>query len=372
MGVKIDYLDKTHYNYGERTEEPVNEIDKMAANIRAIDAEYGYDACPQCGDDFLGVNMTRGGNLAFIHNEGHSRCEHETDVDHVYLQTDGIELTAEQSERAKDALERAENDEATCATDLLDEWKTAPSNPVLRRLSNTNDNGYTGTVYGWISTEDICGTDGDGEFLGNRIEITLRRMINGRYRPEHTRNNQMPHYKEICGDLYVGQDGNHRSVACKYVGVDEIYAQISEYDVDEDAYNRWKAQRDGEMITTFRSAEYRDLPRGNLLSKTGLGTELIAAIGGNKPRTRPPERVSHSSKPIDCDVCGDAAHYILDHIVEAPRQIFGRKLPWSSFNVETMCYDCWRKSDLSDEYYAPEDPSKLYEQDMPPPGEHGS
>ncbi|WP_154019900.1 hypothetical protein [Halococcus sediminicola] len=318
-----DHTKRTHHNHGEQTKESVTEVDRLGAKTRAADANRDYDECPQCGREFLGVNMARNGDLAFIHDDD-KKCTKETDVDHVYLKMDGLELTQQQSKRARDVLEQVKNGDATHATDLIDEWKGAPPDYTLERMANVDGRGEVGTVYGWISVSDIAGTDPEltGRFEKGRIESVLQLMIDGQYRPEHVENHGMPHYREICGDLYVGSDGNHRSIACKAIGIDKIYAQITEYDVNETEYQRWKARRDGELVDTMVSDTSRG-PSDPPEHHTDLLREVLAAVGSACPPTTNLDELVYTPDSDVCDTCGRSSHYLFDYVVEDPRNVLG-------------------------------------------------
>lgn len=354
-------------DHTERTKESVTEVDRLGAKIRAADANRDYDECPQCGRGFLGVDMARNGDLAFIHDDD-KRCTKETDVDHVYLKMDGLELTQQQSKRARDVLEQVKNGDATHATDLIDEWKGTPPDCTLERMANVDGRGEIGTVYGWISVSDIAGTDPEltGRFEKGRIESVLQLMIDGRYRPEYVENHGMPHYREICGDLYVGSDGNHRSIACKAVGIDKIYAQITEYDVDETEYQRWKAHRDGELVGTH-DVRYFQGSKRSPEHHTNLLREVLVANGIARPPMTDPDELVYTPDGDVCDICGRSSHYLFDYVVEDSRNVLGVEMPWSAFHERTMCYDCWRESQFSASYYTPEDPSDLFDKEIPTP-----
>lgn len=55
-------------------------ISRLEALERMADAEEEYDTCPECDEDFEGVDMTGAGDLYFIHEEKGSTvdgCTHE-------------------------------------------------------------------------------------------------------------------------------------------------------------------------------------------------------------------------------------------------------------------------------------------------------
>lgn len=127
----------------------------------------------------------------------------------------GLTLDAEQRERARDILERVENDEATEPKDLVNEWKPCPRMAISGEATEK-----------WVSLSDVVGTDPDltDSFMKGRIEYVLRLLLENEFQPKYTFD--PPHYIEIDGEFYVGNDGNHRTIVCKAVGVERIYARV--------------------------------------------------------------------------------------------------------------------------------------------------
>lgn len=46
-----------------------NTISLVEASERISEAEEEHDQCPECGSDYIGADMTGGGDLVFIHDE---------------------------------------------------------------------------------------------------------------------------------------------------------------------------------------------------------------------------------------------------------------------------------------------------------------
>lgn len=352
-----------------RTDDAIHEISYSDARIRVADAKYLNDVCPQCGDDFVDVSMNRNADLVFIHEEGADQCLVETDADRVYFRNSGITLTNSQRERAEDALERVRSEDATHPSDLVDTWRGAPTPYHLSKLSANleSDSEFpeTRTTYGWISPSNIVGTDHEltGRFVKGRMESAFERLIDGRYQPDYIRNNAMPHYDEIDGDLYVGVDGNHRSIACKTVGIGSMYARITEHAVDVEEYRLWKARKDGALIETWISNKPLHSLTAGSVPRVDRLVEVVVAFGLRDAPTTDPDELVYVSEPMQCDICSDTSQYTLRHVTSSPRQLFGVNLPWHTFAVETMCYECWVDSPLSDEYYTPDDPDLLFDID---------
>lgn len=160
-----------------------------------------------------------------------------------------ITLTEEQNQRARAALRAVQEDVATNPHDLLDEWKAAPGWRIIRTMSE-DDEVPTRSAEKWVPVSNIIGLDRDllDDFMDSRMERALRLLAEGQFQPRYGGRNR-PVYREICGDFYVTVDGSHRSMACKTVGVDEIYAEVEVVDVDESEYRMWVESRDREPPT---------------------------------------------------------------------------------------------------------------------------
>lgn len=125
-----------------------------------------------------------------------------------------LTLDAEQRKRAEDLLQKVRSGEATEPKDVVDEWKPQP------RIVTSGE-----SILKWVSLSDVVGTDPDltDEFMNGRLTFALELLLNGEFQPKYS---SPPHYIEIDGEFYVGNDGNHRTLACKAVGVEEIYARV--------------------------------------------------------------------------------------------------------------------------------------------------
>lgn len=68
------------------TDDNETTITKREAIERATEADNENEVCPECGDDYLGVDMTGDGNLYYIHEDNGATvdgCEVETEVDGI-------------------------------------------------------------------------------------------------------------------------------------------------------------------------------------------------------------------------------------------------------------------------------------------------
>ena len=156
-----------------------------------------------------------------------------------------LELTNDQRQRARAALRAVEERIATTPQDLINDWKTKPEWSEIRSMSNADDEEFTDVTERWVSVSDISGISRElvGEFMEGRITHALQLLANDEFQPKYSHGKL--HYLDICGDLYVTVDGSHRSMACKTVGVNEVYARVEQVDVDDAEYQEWVDRRDG-------------------------------------------------------------------------------------------------------------------------------
>ena len=78
--------------------------------------------------------------------------------------------------------------------------------------------------------------------MDGRMKHALQLLANDEFQPKYPHGDL--YYLDICGDLYVTVDGSHRSIACKTVGVNEVYARVDQVDVDDTEYQEWVDRRD--------------------------------------------------------------------------------------------------------------------------------
>jgi hypothetical protein len=156
-----------------------------------------------------------------------------------------LELTNDQRQRARAALRAIEERIATTPQNLINDWKAKPQWSELRSMSNAEDEEFTDVTERWVSVSDISGISRDlvGEFMEGRMKHALQLLANDEFQPKYPHGKL--HYLDICGDLYVTTDGSHRSMACKTVGVNEVYARVEQVNVDDTEYQEWEDRHDG-------------------------------------------------------------------------------------------------------------------------------
>lgn len=156
------------------------------------------------------------------------------------VKSEPLELTDAQRKRAEVALEVIRRKEIPQIQDFVDKWRTYPRKSVLHEIAEGKPYEDREQRKEWVAVEDIRGSDRGPTHDVYRIKPHFTQLLEGRFRPRYeVEGTSLPRYVEIAGDLYVGIDGNHRSIACKAVGVDEIFAQVTPIPVDEEKYQRW-------------------------------------------------------------------------------------------------------------------------------------
>lgn len=131
--------------------------------------------------------------------------------------TNTISLTDEQTHKARELLEVL--DEETVPKDLLSTWTERPETIGCE---------YEELGGQYVSTEKIIGTEDHNvdRLVTDRLREIIDILIEGSFEKEHR---FPPVLSLIDGNYYVSNDGNHRTIAFKYLGIDEIYAEVVRY-----------------------------------------------------------------------------------------------------------------------------------------------
>lgn len=80
----------------------------------------------------------------------------------------------------------------------------------------------------------------------------LRILLEERFQPKYE---PPPHYLAIDGELFVGYDGNHRTMVCKAIGIAEIYAKVLIIKVSESVTNAPGSERDRQRSISRRISQ---------------------------------------------------------------------------------------------------------------------
>lgn len=155
-----------------------------------------------------------------------------------------ISLTDAQRARAREALEALDEGSVSTPSDLVD-WRGGPINLETNAMALTDD--YRGeSRYVWISGEDITGTTRPTDYFKTfKLCRILEWLLEGIVEVAHRR---PPQLASINGDLYVGADGLHRSLAYKIVGVDRVRVRVTPYSIPEPGYRYWCHHRDAGLL----------------------------------------------------------------------------------------------------------------------------
>lgn len=131
---------------------------------------------------------------------------------------DTITLTTAQRQNAQDLLTQLTDD--TEPWDLVDEWRERP---------NTLNHTHTELGQQYFPVEQIVGTEDHNvtRLVTDRLREIIDILLNNEFEKEHR---FPPVLSKIDGEYYVSNDGNHRTLAFKYIGIEEIYAEVIQYD----------------------------------------------------------------------------------------------------------------------------------------------
>lgn len=141
--------------------------------------------------------------------------------------TKTIELNEKQKRKARELATEVSNKQVTHPTDFLDEWKPTPTQGLcwgedIKMVKNHET---------FIDPSRIKGTEpvNGNRFESDRILRVLAWLIRGEYKmkPDFP-----PHLNLIDGNYYVSSEGNHRSMSHKYLGIDKMFAEVTEYSLE--------------------------------------------------------------------------------------------------------------------------------------------
>lgn len=148
-----------------------------------------------------------------------------------------IELTATQRGRAEQLKDRLDSGEVSKPQDInrVRPWgHTSMKEMNEKRPYEVYEPENVEEVNRPIDPDNIigvCGSPNPNEhnpqverLEKRRLHRTLDRLMAGEFDVRHS---DPPQYVEFNGDLYVGADGTHRSIACKAINIDEIWADVT-------------------------------------------------------------------------------------------------------------------------------------------------
>lgn len=128
-------------------------------------------------------------------------------------------LTKEQERRAKTIIQNVNS--YSSPSELVDSWEAAPSNLSYDQFEEKRNVK--------VPVERIQGTDKHNinRLVNSRLESIVRLLLEGRFEKRRQKRG-VPHYICVNGnDYFVDSDGNHRTIAFKAIGIDNIYADVT-------------------------------------------------------------------------------------------------------------------------------------------------
>lgn len=126
-----------------------------------------------------------------------------------------LTLTPEQRQTAETVLQdlRTDTHQELKPTSFVSKWACSPENTT----------GEAVTVKTHVSVDRIVGGGRQNGLIPARVERIFYRMVNGGWDTKHE---APPVLAKIDGEYYVTQDGNHRTIVYKLLGIDSMYADV--------------------------------------------------------------------------------------------------------------------------------------------------
>lgn len=141
----------------------------------------------------------------------------QAEVNGEWTHIDELGITERRLEILK-ILSQIKKGEINHPTDLVDEWKPAPERTSIDQTEST---------YEYIDLSNVVGACPDVDRLEQcRIRSILSSIYFRGFDTHGKEFENRPKYIPIDGELYVLDDGIHRTLVCKALGIEEIYAFI--------------------------------------------------------------------------------------------------------------------------------------------------
>lgn len=139
-----------------------------------------------------------------------------------------VQLSDQQKRMGRELAADIDKGRVDHPTDMVSEWKGLPDNGLVwgeDLIKESEERTF-------VNPNNIKGTNrvNVDRFEKNRILNALRMLVQGEYNRKH---DDPPKLFEIQGDLYVDEDGNHRSLAHKFLNMDKMWAEVRHYRVEE-------------------------------------------------------------------------------------------------------------------------------------------
>lgn len=143
--------------------------------------------------------------------------------------TDPLELSDAHVRRAKNIIARLEDelgetlydayetrDSGLTPLDFVDEWAEPPQKFRQNRQADELETRA-------VSVDAIVGSRHPDRFIPQRLERVLYKMLHGGWETAHL---NPPKLAEVDGTFYVHENGNHRTLAYKSLGIDRMHAAV--------------------------------------------------------------------------------------------------------------------------------------------------
>jgi|AntDeeMetagen285_2_1112576.scaffolds.fasta_scaffold05281_3 hypothetical protein len=151
-----------------------------------------------------------------------------------------LTISENQQERAEDLISKLEDGKIQSPKAILPDWRAEMSWKQFdeRTEYDVYKKREEDKTRKWIPTSDIVGPLGDSgdsvielptradDLKLERLKKILRWMVEGEFKTDYD-DYDLPHFVEFDGKFHVTKDGRHRSIACKAVGVGDIFGEVS-------------------------------------------------------------------------------------------------------------------------------------------------
>lgn len=140
-----------------------------------------------------------------------------------------LSLNSNQRPRAYEILRRLRDEEIEHPLNVLDKWESVEER--YDYWANVHDlEGEVTREKRYVAVPDIVGTlhkdlTDPSKFKARRLEKIVKWLISGCFEKEH---HAPPILEQIQDRYYVSANGNHRVIAFKAIGIEEMYATVAE------------------------------------------------------------------------------------------------------------------------------------------------
>jgi len=131
-----------------------------------------------------------------------------------------LTLASKQRERAETLLRRTIDGDVQAPTDIVDTWND-PDSSINRNWKE----GHLPQYEGFVAPSAIKGSIGMADRLEtSRIKTVLAYLLKGKFEVQSP---WPPTLQQRGNRFYVTNDGHHRSMVARAIGLDELYAEYT-------------------------------------------------------------------------------------------------------------------------------------------------